>query len=464
MAVASPELGHAAAGVGEMDGTSAIAAEGEEGEKAEGEEEVGDELESEEAKEEDGCDEEEEEEEGAKWLKHYIGDGDFSFSRALAIAFCSAENLVSTSLDSYEALRSKYAKAESNIMVLKMMGATTLHGVDAKTMKHHTDLKMRRFDQIVFNLPHAGFKGKEDSLHLINLPKDLVRGFFQNARHLLRPSEKVDFHIEDYPGYNHKRGDGPRCDEPFALGPCSTFKFSIRNLKKKKKGPSNRISSVPSLGGSHVHVHPEILASDWSPSQPFRPMNAVNTPVTLYPSSLRIAQRHQPGFPVNFVGLHTLAACSLQQGTIHPRGHSNRICSFPSLEGSYIHPGIPAFDWSSSQPFHPVNSVNMSTLDPYSLRVAQRHQPGFPVNFVGLQTAAAYFLQQGNIHPMVSIARPSPYLLPIVGGIASPMGRITGTSLIESQKQPRSTLMPWQSVSSSYMGREYQMNLRRGTQ
>uniref|UniRef100_A0A0D9XEW4 25S rRNA (uridine-N(3))-methyltransferase BMT5-like domain-containing protein n=1 Tax=Leersia perrieri TaxID=77586 RepID=A0A0D9XEW4_9ORYZ len=167
MAVASPELGHAAAGVGEMDGTSAIAAEGEEGEKAEGEEEVGDELESEEAKEEDGCDEEEEEEEGAKWLKHYIGDGDFSFSRALAIAFCSAENLVSTSLDSYEALRSKYAKAESNIMVLKMMGATTLHGVDAKTMKHHTDLKMRRFDQIVFNLPHAGFKGKEDSLHLI---------------------------------------------------------------------------------------------------------------------------------------------------------------------------------------------------------------------------------------------------------------------------------------------------------
>ena len=47
--------------------------------------------------------------EEVKWLKHYsstqsrliVGDGDLSFSRALAIAFCSAENLVATSIDSY---------------------------------------------------------------------------------------------------------------------------------------------------------------------------------------------------------------------------------------------------------------------------------------------------------------------------------------------------------------------------
>jgi 25S rRNA (uracil2634-N3)-methyltransferase len=43
-----------------------------------------------------------------------------------------------------------------------MMGATILHGIDAKTMKLHTDLKMRRFDRIIFNFPHAWFKGKED--------------------------------------------------------------------------------------------------------------------------------------------------------------------------------------------------------------------------------------------------------------------------------------------------------------
>lgn len=190
--------------------------------------------------------------------------------------------------------------------------------------------------------------------------------------------EKVDFHIEDYPGYNHKRGDGPRCDEPFPLGPCCTFKFSIRNHKKQKKCHSKKIGSIPSLGGSHVH--PEILASDWSPSQPFRPVNAVNMPVT---------------------------------------------------------------------------------FDPYSLRIAQSHQPGFPVNFVGLWTAAACSLQHCNIHPMLNIVRPSLHLLPIASIIAPQMGRITSTSLFAPQEQPKPVLRPLQSVSSYDLAREHQMNLRR---
>ena len=46
---------------------------------------------------------------GVKWLNHYssaqsilvVGDGDMSFSLALAAAFGSGENLVATSLDSY---------------------------------------------------------------------------------------------------------------------------------------------------------------------------------------------------------------------------------------------------------------------------------------------------------------------------------------------------------------------------
>ncbi|KAL5206625.1 hypothetical protein ABZP36_034834 [Zizania latifolia] len=53
--------------------------------------------------------ERDEEEKEVKWLKHYssmqsiltVGDGDFSFSRALATAFGSGENLVATSLDTY---------------------------------------------------------------------------------------------------------------------------------------------------------------------------------------------------------------------------------------------------------------------------------------------------------------------------------------------------------------------------
>ncbi|XP_039797743.1 heavy metal-associated isoprenylated plant protein 41-like [Panicum virgatum] len=206
--------------------------------------------------------------EGEKWLGHYssgqsiliVGDGDFSFSLALATAFGSRANLVTTSLDTYDALRGKYSKAESNIMELKRLGATVLHGVDEKKMRFHADLKSSRFDRIVFNFPHAGFKGKEDDMHMVNLHKELLWGFFFNARHLVRrygeihvthktglpydrwdlehlPSrsslamvEKVSFRKEDYPGYNQKRGDSARCDEPFDLGACCTFKFQIGDL------------------------------------------------------------------------------------------------------------------------------------------------------------------------------------------------------------------------------------------
>lgn len=47
------------------------------------------------------------------------------------------------------------------------MHATVLHGIDANTMKGHTDLKMRLFDRIVFNFPHAGFSGRECEMHVI---------------------------------------------------------------------------------------------------------------------------------------------------------------------------------------------------------------------------------------------------------------------------------------------------------
>ena len=88
-----------------------------------------------------------------------------------------------------------------------------------------------------------------------SMHRDLVHGFFRNASGMLRANgeihvnhkttapfshwnleelasqnslvlfECVDFKKEDYPGYNNKRGAGSRCDEPFRLGACSTFKF-----------------------------------------------------------------------------------------------------------------------------------------------------------------------------------------------------------------------------------------------
>ncbi|KAF6164057.1 hypothetical protein GIB67_037466 [Kingdonia uniflora] len=117
-----------------------------------------------------------------------------------------------------------------------MLGATILHGVDATKMKLHTDLKMRKFDRIIYNFPHAGFHRKEDDAFLIRMHKKLVLGLFKNASGMLRPDgevhvnhktsppfdrwnieelasmhslgliECVDFRIEDYPDATEKFG------------------------------------------------------------------------------------------------------------------------------------------------------------------------------------------------------------------------------------------------------------------
>ncbi|XP_044378808.1 heavy metal-associated isoprenylated plant protein 41-like [Triticum aestivum] len=200
-----------------------------------------------------------------KWVKHYsssqsiliVGDGDLSFSRALATAFGSGDCIVATSLDSYSDLIGMYSQAESNVKELKRMGATVLHGVDVKNTKKHVDLKFTRFERIIFNLPHAGFIGEETQAHMISAHQVLVRRFFRNASHLLHPDGEIHvshktgerynrweieelasefslvmfkslvFRKEDYPGYNQKRGDGERCDQEFPLRNGCTFMFSL---------------------------------------------------------------------------------------------------------------------------------------------------------------------------------------------------------------------------------------------
>ncbi|XVE80614.1 hypothetical protein DITRI_Ditri14bG0153400 [Diplodiscus trichospermus] len=217
-----------------------------------------------------------------KWVTHYssnhqillVGEGDFSFSLSLANAFGSASNICASSLDSYDVLIKKYKQAKSNLENLRKLGASLLHGVDATKMKFHADLGKRKFDRIIFNFPHAGFWGKEDNAHMIEMHKKLVRGFFRNARGMLRANgeihvnhknsapfchwnlkelasesslaliQRVNFNKEDYPGYQNKRGDGSRCDEPFPLGESSTFKFGFFHRAKKVCKATTSLGSI----------------------------------------------------------------------------------------------------------------------------------------------------------------------------------------------------------------------------
>ncbi|XP_027337460.1 uncharacterized protein LOC113851183 [Abrus precatorius] len=221
--------------------------------------------------------EQEEVGEDAKWVTHYcsdhqillVGEGDFSFSLCLAKSFASASNIVATSLNSFDEVTKMYKNAKSNLDDLQNMGACLLHGVDATKMKLHSDLKKQRFDRVIFNFPHADY-WKEDDPLIIKMHKDLVLGFFKNASCMLRADGEIhvshkitapfsnwnivklatqsfltliecaDFKKEDYLGYDNKRGHGNRCDEPFPLGKCCTFKFiynpkATRNHTKRNQ-------------------------------------------------------------------------------------------------------------------------------------------------------------------------------------------------------------------------------------
>lgn len=201
-------------------------------------------------------------------MKHYasfhqillVGEGDFSFALCLARSFGSGSNIVATSLDSYDAVISKYKRGYSNVQKLQSYGATLIFGVDATKMKYSaTDLANWRFDRIVYNFPHAGFHGKEDNPNLIRMHQDLVEGFFRNAAEMLRADGQVhvshktttpfsdwkivdlafrnslmlldcvNFDIKDYPGYENKRGDSFKADDPFPLGECCTYIFVLNH-------------------------------------------------------------------------------------------------------------------------------------------------------------------------------------------------------------------------------------------
>ncbi|KAH9323303.1 hypothetical protein KI387_017942 [Taxus chinensis] len=221
-----------------------------------------------------------------KKIKHYsnfhqillVGEGDFSFSLALANAFGSAENMVPTSLDSREKVISSYENGQKNLQLLERFGAMALHGVDAMKMCKHEIIRERLFDRIVFNFPHAGFYGNEKEMDIIRKHRRLVMVFFKNAKTLLSRTgeihvthkvkdpysqwkvveeaeecglffkESVEFNKADYPGYTNRRGAGPKIGETFNLGECRTYMFNLRELMTEPiMLPKNSLEALPEI-------------------------------------------------------------------------------------------------------------------------------------------------------------------------------------------------------------------------
>jgi len=178
--------------------------------------------------------------------------------------------------------------------------------------------------------------------------RELVWGFFNNALHLLRPYceihishktggaydrweledlaseaslvlvDKVAFRQEDYPGYNQKRGDSARCDEAFDLGTCFTFKFRIRDYRKKLN--ENMTSSISFLGSmtqatERGPFHLFLPDEAWPRQHLPPPHTSVHTPIALEP--YRVAQRQYPDFRLNFDGI-VRDPYNQQQGNAQP--------------------------------------------------------------------------------------------------------------------------------------------------
>ncbi|XP_076944858.1 uncharacterized protein At4g26485-like [Bidens hawaiensis] len=187
-----------------------------------------------------------------------VGDGDFSFSLCLARAFGSARNIVATTLDTQQELVNKFGNASDNIRELEERGAVVLYGVDATTMGNHFFLTTQRFNRIVYNFPHVGFRFPEDNGCQIKMNKELVKGFLKNAKMLLKKengeihvshkigepydkwdlvnkAKKIDLVVCDktrfyknmYRGYEPKRAHGAYADSTFNLGESVTFKFRV---------------------------------------------------------------------------------------------------------------------------------------------------------------------------------------------------------------------------------------------
>ncbi|KAL9142749.1 hypothetical protein ABFS82_14G191700 [Erythranthe guttata] len=202
---------------------------------------------------------------GGRWIKHYsslhrilvVGDGDFSFSACLAVAFVCATNMIATSLNSISFLNENYGNAASNIEELTRRGCVVMHGIDATKMANHPLIGHLKFDRVIFNFPFAGFFKNLSRESQLRRHRRLVNLFMKNAKemissggeihishktngfhiewnletiassHGLRLIEAVKFNHREYPGYNTKCGFGG--DNIFNCNPSRTYKFGLIN-------------------------------------------------------------------------------------------------------------------------------------------------------------------------------------------------------------------------------------------
>ena len=129
-----------------------------------------------------------------------VGDGNLSFTLALARAFGSGANLTATTLDDESFLHGHYPGVACTIDSLRASGARVFHGVDA-TKPELYDAVLDGApppQKIVFNFPHPGWPENwsttvprtcENSRIMIERHRALLRGFFENCKVMIERTQ-----------------------------------------------------------------------------------------------------------------------------------------------------------------------------------------------------------------------------------------------------------------------------------
>ncbi|CAG8515055.1 10233_t:CDS:2 [Acaulospora morrowiae] len=173
-----------------------------------------------------------------------IGEGNFSFARALAENVLHVGHLIiATTLDSEEIMSKKYDDARDHISAFLKCGGKVLYEVDGTQLSKCKGLKNKKFDKIVFNFPHAGAGIKDQDRNILANQK-LIESFLNSAIPFLKSRalysdsndgeilitiktglpydnwnikkiikstgalavrETLPFNVSQYPGYEHRR-------------------------------------------------------------------------------------------------------------------------------------------------------------------------------------------------------------------------------------------------------------------
>ncbi|KND00650.1 uncharacterized protein SPPG_03775 [Spizellomyces punctatus DAOM BR117] len=184
-----------------------------------------------------------------------IGEGDFSYARALATSLGKGQNIIATSFDTKPALIQKYPHVQTILGELVSSGVTILHNVDATALTSNSRLSaltaQNKFDRIVFQFPHVGGSQQAD----VEQNRALLSNFFAQAQQLMNANGEIHVTLRDTPFYRQWSIEDLALKEGLAMKqrvPFEGERMQALGYTPQRTHPAVR--DAPTLENAFVHV------------------------------------------------------------------------------------------------------------------------------------------------------------------------------------------------------------------